>query len=207
LSGLKLSFMCDASLSFFLVGPPVYVCATLLWGQEGQVDCRVTGCWVCSPGTLSLASSSSEALDNNEQLDSVTTGCLTVWLRLWHPWHTFRTSLNWTDVAWHACFVTISVKNQFRYFTGPQQSWPLVWSTHYATSHTDYELLTGQNNKLSMQHCGCKLNLKPEKCNAVRALNGVLQTNKMADKGLFSAACHHIIAVTLVPSSYTLQTK
>ena len=29
----------------------------------------------------------------------------------------------------------------------------------------------------------------------------------MADKGLFIAACHHIIAVILVPSSYSLQTK
>jgi len=59
-----------------------------------------------------------------------------------------------------------------------------------------------------MQHCGCELSLKPEKFNAVpRALNGVLKTNRMADKGLFIAACHHVIAETLVPSSYTLQTK
>jgi hypothetical protein len=29
----------------------------------------------------------------------------------------------------------------------------------------------------------------------------------MADKGLIIAACHHIIAVTLALSSYTLQTK
>jgi len=56
---------------------------------------------------------------------------------------------------------------QFRYFAGPQQSWPLVWSTHYATTHADYNMLTGQNNKLSMQHCGCKLSLKSEKRNAI----------------------------------------
>jgi len=101
------------------------------------------------------------------------------------------------------CRLTILLCHyQFRYFTGPQQPWPLVWSTHYATIHTDYEMLTGQNNKLSMQHCACKLSLKSEKYNAVsRALNGVLPTNKMADKGLFIAACHHIIAVTLVRSS------
>jgi hypothetical protein len=91
---------------------------------------------------------------------------------------------------------------QFRYFAGPQHPWPLVWSTHYATTHTDYDMLTGQNNKISMQHCGCKLSLKSEKCNAVSwALNGVLQTNRMADKDPFIVACHHIIAVTLATSS------
>ena len=31
--------------------------------------------------------------------------------------------------------------------------------------------------------------------------------NRMADRGLLIAACHHIIAVTLVLSSYTLQTN
>jgi len=43
--------MCDASLSFFPLGTPVNVCATLLWGQEGRVHWRVTACWVCSPGS------------------------------------------------------------------------------------------------------------------------------------------------------------
>jgi hypothetical protein len=60
--------MCDSSLS--CLWGPLYMCATLLWGQEGHVHCRVTGCWVCSPGPLSPASSSSEALDEIELLDS-----------------------------------------------------------------------------------------------------------------------------------------
>ena len=79
-SGLEPSFMCDVSLSFFPLGPPVYVCATLLWGQEGGVHCRVTACWICSPGPLSQASSSSEALDKTKLLDS---WLLAVW---WHGW-------------------------------------------------------------------------------------------------------------------------
>jgi hypothetical protein len=49
---------------------------------------------------------------------SQTTGCLVVRLRLWQPWHAFRTLLNWIDVASHSCFITIS---QFRYFAGMQQ--------------------------------------------------------------------------------------
>jgi len=89
----------------------------------------------------------------------VTTGCLAVRLRLWQPWHTFRTSLNWNDIAlkwndvtWYSHFVTIGVKNQFRYFSGLQQPWLLAWSTHCATTHTDCQMVTGKKNKLSMQH-------------------------------------------------------
>ena len=70
LSGLELPLMCDASLLFYPLGPPVYVCATLLWGQQGRVNCRVTGYSVCSPGSLSPASPSTEALDKIELLDS-----------------------------------------------------------------------------------------------------------------------------------------
>jgi hypothetical protein len=39
------------------------------------------------------------------------------------------------------------------------------------------------------------------------ALNGALQTKRMADKDLHIAACQHIIAATLMLSIYTLQTK
>jgi len=137
-------------------------------------------------------------------------GCPVVWtlepkgllnavpcLRLLHPWYTFRASLNWADVAWHFHFITISVKNQFRYFTGPQQPWPLAWSTHYITTHTKRVMLTEKNNKLSMQHCGCKPSLKYEKWNAVYgAQNGALQSKRMADKSLLIAAYQHIIINT-----------
>ena len=54
----------------------------------------------------------------------------------------------------------------------------------------------------------CKLNTKSEKLNAIyEALNGALQMKMVADKSLLTAACHHIIAVNLVLSIYTLQTK
>jgi hypothetical protein len=158
----------------------VYMCVPLLWGQEGCVHFRVTG-WVCSPGPLSTASSWRQA----------------VLLRLLHACYTFRTSLNWTDVAWHVRFITISVKNQFRYFTGPQQPRPLAWSTHYITTHTNCVMLTEKNNKLSMQHCGCKPSLKSEKWNTVcGAQNGALQSKRMADKSLLIAPCQHIIIKT-----------
>ena len=60
----------------------------------------------------------------------VTTSCLVARLRLWQPWHTVRTSLNWTDVTWYTRFVTISINNQFGYFAGRQQPWPLASWTH-----------------------------------------------------------------------------
>jgi hypothetical protein len=69
-------------------------------------------------------------------------------------------------------------------------------------------MLTGRNNKLPMQHHICQLRTKSEKLNAIcQALNGALQMKRMADKSLLIAACHHIIAVTLVLCIYTLQTK
>jgi hypothetical protein len=127
---------------------------------------------------------------------------------LWHSWCTFRNPLTWTDFAWHSCFITISAKHQFRYFTGSQQTWPHAWSTHYATPHTNCEMLTKNNNKLSIRHCGSKLSPKSKKWNAMSgALNGALQMKRMADKSLLIAACHHIINLTLMLYIYTLQTK
>jgi len=103
-----------------------------------------------------------------------------------------------TDVAWHSRFITICVKNEFRYFTGPQQPWPLASSTHYVTTHTNFILRTEKNNKLSMQHCGCKPSLKFEEWNAMsRAQNGALQSKRMADKSLLLAACQRIIIKTV----------
>jgi hypothetical protein len=59
-----------------------------------------------------------------------------------------------------------------------------------------------------VQHHICKLSTKSEKLNAIyRALNGALQMKRMADRSLLIAACHHIIAVNQMLSSYTLQTK
>jgi hypothetical protein len=114
--------MWDANLSFFPLGPPVYVCAALLWGKEGRVHFRVTACSICSPGPLSTASSSSEALDEIELLR--TTGCLAVRLSMWHPWQKF---LNWTGVTWFCRFATITIS--------------LDWLGHFIT-HT-HALSTG----------------------------------------------------------------
>ena len=113
-------------------------------------------CWICSPGPLLPASSSSKALDETEMLESwQLAGWRYGWG--WHSWHTFRTSPNWTDIAWHSHFVTISANNQFRYFAEPQEPWHLAWSTHFTSIHTNCEMLTGKKHKLCMQHCGCKL--------------------------------------------------
>jgi hypothetical protein len=77
----------------------------------------------------------------------VTTGCLVIWLSLWHPWHNFRTSLNWTDVTWYSHLVNISVNNQFRYFT-----WLATLATCLVHPPQHCEMLTWKNNKLSMKH-------------------------------------------------------
>jgi len=202
LSGLEPSFMCNASLSFPL-GPPVYVCATLLWGQEGRVHCRVTGCWVCSPGPLSPASSLSEALHEIELLDL---GQLAVWWCSWGfdtpgtpsgPPSTELTSLDTIALSQSVSAIGSHILLQ--------QPWLLAWLTHYGNTHTDCQMVTGKNNKLSMQHCGCKLSPKCEKWNAILSFCKWGPTKKrMADKVLLIAACHHIIAVTLVLRRYTL---
>jgi hypothetical protein len=60
----------------------IYTCvyAVLPWEQEGHVHCRITACWVCSPGPLSSASSQSEPLNEIELLDSWQ---LAVWQYSW----------------------------------------------------------------------------------------------------------------------------
>jgi hypothetical protein len=55
---------------------------------------------------------------------------------LWHPWHTFRTSLNWTDVTWHSPLVTISVNNQFRYINGSATIIMIIIYLTYVNYHT-----------------------------------------------------------------------
>jgi hypothetical protein len=53
----------------------------------------------------------------------------------------------------------------------------------YITTNTICVMLTEKNNKLSVQHCGCKPSLKSEKWSAIsRVQNGALQSKRMADK-------------------------
>ena len=154
LSGLEPSFMCDASLSFFPVGPPVYVCNTLLWGQEERVHCRVTGCWVCSPGPLSPASSSSEALVKIELLDLWQ---LAVW---WYGWgYDTHSTLSEPPSSEFMSLDTLTLSLLVSTIS-PDISLdcincgPLIGRrTHAHThthTHTDCQMLTGKNNKLSM---------------------------------------------------------
>jgi hypothetical protein len=79
----------------------------------------------------------------------VTAGCFALLLWLWHPWFSFTTFPIWTYITWHPSFVAVRVKNQFRYFAGPQQPWPLAWSTHYslATTRNDCEMLTDKKQR------------------------------------------------------------
>jgi len=138
-----------------------------------------------------------------------TSACLAVRLRLWHPWHTFRTSLNRTYITWYSCFITVIVNNQFRCFTGLHQPCPLSWSTHNATTHTNCHMHSGKNNKLSVQQWMYSYtDPEVEKWNAILlSCKWGPSKKRMADKGLLIAACHHIIALTLVLCRYTLQTK
>ena len=151
-SGLEPSFMCDASLSFFSMGPPVYVCYTYA-ALRARGACPLQGYWLLILYTWPTLTGIifMRGTGWNWTPGLMTTCCLAVRLRAWHPWHTFRSSLNWTDVARYSCLFTITFSNQFRYFAGQQQSWPLAWSTHCATIHTDYWMGAGKNNKFSMQ--------------------------------------------------------
>jgi hypothetical protein len=126
-------FMCATSLSFTLE-PPTYVCAAVLWGQEGHVHCRVTPGWICSPGPLSAASCWSEELDKIELLDlwQLLFGGTVEVVTYLAPFQ----NLSWTDIAWHSRLITISVKNHLRYFAGLQQTQPLAWSTHFTSTLT-----------------------------------------------------------------------
>ena len=97
--GLEPSFMWDASLSFFPLKPPVYVCYTALRARGAcpmQVYCLLSlFTWPILTSILFV-----RGTGRNWTAGLVTTGCLVVRLRLWQPWHTFKTSLNWTDIAW-----------------------------------------------------------------------------------------------------------
>jgi len=168
ISGLEPSFMWDASLSFFPLWNSVYVWAIFLWRQEQHVHCRVTACWICSPGPLSQASSSSEALDDTELLDSrlllssgmnevVTT--LAYFQNITEPkWHCLTLSLNHNQ-----CQQSVQI---FRWAPSTMASC-LVISFYTNTKH-HYEMLNLKMQALyATHHCGCKLSPKSEKWNAI----------------------------------------
>ena len=117
LSGFEPSFMWAASLSLFLLGAPVNVCCTSL---RARGACPLPGYWLLSLFTWPTLTSILfvRGTGRNWTARLVTTDCLAVRLRLWQPWLTFITSLNWTDVAWYSRFVTIVINNQFRYLLG-----------------------------------------------------------------------------------------
>ena len=148
--------MWDASLSFPL-GPPVCVSYTAL---RASGACPLQGYWLLSLFTWHILTSIFfvRGTGRNWTAGLVTTGCLVVSLRLWQPWYTLSTSLNyihvalnWTNVAWYSFFVTIVVKDKFRYFAGLQQLWPLAQSTNYATTHNTKRLL-GRETRSLFQH-------------------------------------------------------
>ena len=212
LSGLEPSFLCDASLSFFLLWLAVYVCAALLWGQEGVVHCRVTGCSVCSPDPLSPAFSSLEALDEIELLDSWQ---LAVW-----------------QYGWGCDTPDTLSESPSTELTLPSIELTLLSLHHYSVSTVSSDILLGCRNCVlflgrlimppltptlncilgritsSLYDTGYKLSPKSEKRNAILlSCKWDPSKKRIADKGLLIAACHHIIAVTLVLHRYTLQTK
>jgi hypothetical protein len=159
--GFSRFFSVTLHWSSFLCGPLcVCVCVCVLHYSAGKSGVSIA--WPILTGILFV-----RGIGRNWTAGLVTAGCLAVQLRLWHSWYTFRTSLTWNDIAWLSCFVTFSVKNQFRYFAGSQHPWPLTWSTHCATNHKDCEVLTGENNKLPVQHHRCKLSTKSEKLSAI----------------------------------------
>ena len=77
--------------------PCMCVCYTAL--RERGV-CPLQGYWLLSLFTWPILTSILfvRGTGRNWTAGLVTTGCLAVRLRLWQPLHTFKTSLNWTDV-------------------------------------------------------------------------------------------------------------
>jgi len=119
--------LCGRHLVSFPLGPPVYVC--VLHCSEGKRSISITGLLPVESVHVTHSHWGNLFFRGTGRIWTaglMTTGFLVEQLRLWQPWHSFRTSLNWTDVAWHSSFVIISVNNQFRYFVGLQQLWPLV---------------------------------------------------------------------------------
>jgi hypothetical protein len=108
--------------------------SAVLWWQEWRVHCSVAACWFCSPGPLSSASSSSEALDEIVLLDTWQPlfGCMFNVVTYLAPIQ----NLSWTDITGHSRLIAIIVKNPFRYFVGLQQMQPLEWSTHFTPTHS-----------------------------------------------------------------------
>ena len=184
--------------------PCICVCATLPWGQEWHVHCRVTGCWVCSSGPLSPASSLSEALDKTELLYSwqlavwrYSSGCDTPGTLSEPP----STELMSPDTR--ASSLSVST---IRYFAGLQQPCllhgrlmpPLTWTVKW---------LLGRITSC-LCNTGCKLSQNSEKWNTILSISkGGSSKKRLADKVLLIAVRHNIIAVTLVLHRYSLQTK
>jgi hypothetical protein len=113
--------MCDNQLSFYTLGP-LYMCVyyTTLRARRAS---PLQGYWLLSPFTWPTLTSNLffKSSGRNWAPELVTTGCLSVLLRLWQPWCTYINSLNWTNFAWHSRLITISVKNHCGYLTGPLQ--------------------------------------------------------------------------------------
>jgi len=158
--------MCDASLSSFPLGPPVYVCYTALrerWGCPLQGYCLLNlFTWPTLTSILFV-----RGTWRNWTAGLMTTGCLVVRFRLWQPWHIFNTSLNWTDIALPSRIVTMCVYNQFRYFTGLQHPRPLAWLTHFTPTLTVTIKCWIGRNKFTVQQNTVDWNPKPEKWNAI----------------------------------------
>jgi hypothetical protein len=147
------------SFSFFPLGP-LYMC--VLYYSWARGACPLQHYWLLNlftwPTLMGTIFVRGTGRDWTAGL--VTAGCLAVQLRLWHPWHTFRTSLNGTDVIGHSCLVTLC-QQSVQLFCWASANLASCCSRHY---------------KLCMQHCGFKVSLKADKWNAISgALNGALQ--------------------------------
>ena len=193
---------------------PLYVCATLLWAQEGRVHCRVIGCSVCSPSPLSLTSPLSEALDETELLDSWQ---LAVWRYSWgcdntgvlpEPPTTELTSLSTEPTSLDTPALSLSVS---------------IISSEISQGYSNLGLLLGRlimppltltvkwllgRIRSPLSNTGSKLSPKSENWNAILSSSKWDHWSKrMADKVPLIAACHHIITGKQVLQRYTLQTN
>jgi len=100
-----------------------------------------------------------------------------------HPWHTFRTTINWTGVAWYWRVITISVKKMFSYFAGLYESSPFVLLAHFTTTHTHSRTIKWL--RVIKKSLFSKLSLRlSQKCEKKNPLGHSIV--------LFIAPCHHV---------------
>jgi len=151
LTGLQPSFMCDASLSFFPLGPPVHVCPLpfesvhLAHSHQHPLFQRHWTKLKCWPHDYWLFGGTIEVVTTLAHFQNIP-----------QP--------NWCHLTLASSLSVSTISSDIL-----QGSSKHAWSSHFMpTLNTDYEMLNWKMQALyATQHCECKLRPKSEKWNAI----------------------------------------